>query len=383
MKIGIITIHNSTNYGACLQSWALYKFLIDYGYDCEIIDLHRPVHQDYIYSKKYVDYNGACVKAQKFNIKSFIKRYFFRKEIPSYRTERMRKFETFNSQIKLSAAYRSIDELYSNPPFYDIYITGSDQLWNPTQPFCIEPYFLTFVKSPTAKKISYAASIGNDTLCEKEMEDFKRWLQSYNHISVREYEAKELLESLVGKSISQVSDPTFLLGPEYWRSIAEAPNENVPYILCFKLNSGCQLTDYVVKIGKELKKQVIILTPTEDKINNNNCKIVRNAGVEEFLGYIAHADMLISDSFHANVFGLLLGVKNLWAYISPDNHRGSRLRSLFLTFGIQDHFIAPDFSTYAKTLQTDLINHDEIYNIALSEQKKSSDFLLNAINNNN
>lgn len=381
MKIGIITIHNSTNYGACLQSWALYKFLIDYGYDCEIIDLHRPVHKDYKYSKKYVDYNGACKKAQKFNLKSFIKKYVFRKKIPSYKIERMRKFETFNSQIKLSAAYRSIDELYSNPPIYDIYITGSDQLWNPTQPFCIEPYFLTFVKSPPAKKISYAASIGHDTLSEKEKEDFKHWLLSYNHISVREYEAKQLLESLVSKPISQVSDPTFLIGPDYWRSIAKAPNEKVPYILCFKLNSGCQLVDYVIKIGKELNKKVIVLTTTEDNVKN--CQIVRNAGVEEFLGYIAHADMLISDSFHANVFGLLLGVKNLWAYISPDNHRGSRLRSLFYTFGIDNHFIAPDLSTEAKTLQSDLINHDEIYNISISEQKKSSDFLLNAIRNNN
>ena len=381
MKIGIITIHNSTNYGACLQSWALYKFLIDYGYDCEIIDLHRPVHQDYIYSKKYVDYNGACKKAQRFNLKSFIKKYVLRKKIPSYKIERMRKFETFNSQIKLSAAYRSIDELYSNPPSYDIYITGSDQLWNPTQPFCIEPYFLTFVKSSSAKKISYAASIGHDTLSEKEKEDFKHWLLSYNHISVREYEAKQLLESLVSKPISQVSDPTFLLGPEYWRSIAKAPNEKVPYILCFKLNSGCQLADYVIKIGKELNKKVIVLTTTRDNIKN--CQIVRNAGVEEFLGYIAHADMLISDSFHANVFGLLLGVKNLWAYISPDNHRGSRLRSLFLTFGIHNHFIAPDFSTEAKTLKSDLINNDEIYRIALSEQKRSSDFLLNAIRNKN
>ena len=381
MKIGIITIHNSTNYGACLQSWALYKFLINYGYDCEIIDLHRPVHQDYIYSKKYVDYNGACKKAQRFNLKSFIKKYVLRKKIPSYKIERMRKFETFNSRIKLSAAYRSIDELYSNPPIYDIYITGSDQLWNPTQPFCIEPYFLTFVKSPSAKKISYAASIGHDTLSEKEKEDFKHWLLSYNHISVREYEAKQLLESLVSKPISQVSDPTFLLGPDYWRSIAKAPNEKVPYILCFKLNSGCQLADYVIKIGKELNKKVIVLTTTEDNVKS--CQIVRNAGVEEFLGYIAHADMLISDSFHANVFGLLLGVKNLWAYISPDNHRGSRLRSLFLTFGIHNHFIAPDFSTEAKTLKSDLINNDEIYRIALSEQKRSSDFLLNAIRNKN
>ena len=57
MKIGIITIHNSTNYGACLQSWGLYKYLVDAGYDCEIIDLHRPVHKDYIYSDRFVAEN--------------------------------------------------------------------------------------------------------------------------------------------------------------------------------------------------------------------------------------------------------------------------------------------------------------------------------------
>ena len=380
MKIGIITIHNSTNYGACLQTWGLYKFLIEQGYDCEIIDLHRPVHPDYIYSKKYVDYNGAYKKVQKFKFKSFFKKYILRRNIPSYRIERMRKFSAFNSQIKLSAAYKSIDDLYSNPPVYDIYITGSDQLWNPTQPFCIEPYFLTFVKSPNVKKISYAASIGHDTLNEKEKNDFKRWLLSYNHISVREYEAKRLLESLINKPVSQVSDPTFLLGPDYWRSIAEAPKEDIPYILCFKLNGDCRLANYVVKIGMELKKKVIILTPTEDMLKN--CQVVRNAGLEEFLGYIANADMLISDSFHANVFGLLLGVKNLWAYIPPDNHRGSRLYSLFFTFGIQNHFIAQDLSTDAKKLQSCSIDQDKIYNIALSEQKKSSEFLLNAINTN-
>ena len=379
MKIGIITIHNSTNYGACLQSWALYKFLIDYGYDCEIIDLHRPVHQDYIYSKKYVDYNGACKKAQRFNLKSFIKKYVLRKEIPSYRIERMRKFETFNSQIKLSAAYRSIDDLYSNPPIYDIYITGSDQLWNPTQPFCIEPYFLTFVKSPNAKKISYAASIGHDKLSEKEKSDFKKWLAEYSYISVREFEAKALLESFVTKSVCQVADPTFLLGPDYWRSIAVAPNERESYLLCFKLYNGNHLVNYAIRIGMELNMKVIVL-PNADGVEKQ-CEVIRNAGPKEFLGYIAQADILISDSFHANVFGLLLGVERQWAYISPDNHRGSRLNSLFTTFGIQSHFIAPDLSTEATCIKSDTINRDETYRIAIAEQKKSIDYLLNAINN--
>ena len=41
-KVGIITIHNSPNYGACLQSYALYRYIQQQGNDVEIIDLHRP-----------------------------------------------------------------------------------------------------------------------------------------------------------------------------------------------------------------------------------------------------------------------------------------------------------------------------------------------------
>lgn len=96
------------------------------------------------------------------------------------------KFQDFNSQIRLSKPYRGIDELYRNPPEYDVYITGSDQVWNPTQNYCLEPYFLTFVKNKNARKISYASSIGIDQLLPKEKKDFKRWLSSYNSISVRE-----------------------------------------------------------------------------------------------------------------------------------------------------------------------------------------------------
>ena len=137
MKIGIITIHHSTNYGASLQSWGLYKFLCDEGFDCEIIDLHRPVHSDYKYSKKYICYRGLNGRTLKQKIWNLYIRFF--KRTPLYIKEKNEKFRKFNRKIKLSKAYRSIDDLYANPPQYDIYISGSDQVWNPSQPFCIEP----------------------------------------------------------------------------------------------------------------------------------------------------------------------------------------------------------------------------------------------------
>ena len=41
MKIGIITFHWATNYGAILQAYALQNYLIEFGHDVEIIN-YRP-----------------------------------------------------------------------------------------------------------------------------------------------------------------------------------------------------------------------------------------------------------------------------------------------------------------------------------------------------
>lgn len=372
MKVGIITIHNSTNYGACLQSWGLYKYLVDVGYDCEIIDLHRPVHKDYIYSDRFVDYNGKCSEARQWTLKKFLKRYIFKRKEPDFLIRRNSKFDRFNSRIKLSRAFHSIDELYAAPPLYDVYITGSDQVWNPTQPFCIEPYFLTFVKNPKARKLSYAASIGIEELTDKEKSDFKQWLERYDVISVRESEAKVLLESFMDKKIYKVSDPTFLLGSSYWRSIAVKPQVEEPYILCFKLYNGNHLVNYAIELGKQANMKVIVLPNGND---TPGCEIIRDAGPEEFLGYIANTEMLISDSFHANVFGILLGTKNQWAYIHPNNKRGSRLKSLFKTFGLSDHFISPDLSDTYNRLNALKKNKNLIDQIVNEESRHSRNFL--------
>lgn len=375
MKIGIITIHNSTNYGACLQTWGIYKFLVDEGYNCEVIDLHRPVHDDYKYSKKYVDYRGASNKTLCRKVKDAIKKYVIRPKMPNELLEKNNKFDTFNKQIKLSRPYRSIDELYQNPPQYDVYISGSDQLWNPSQPFCIEPYFLTFVRNDKAVKLSYASSIGLSELRENEASDFKRWLSDYAVISVREQEAKRLLMSIVDKPIEVVPDPTFLVGPNYWRSIAKKPNIKTPYILSFKLNRQ-EIIDYASEIGHQAGKHVIVLPSGEA---HDNCTIYENQGLEEYLGWFAGADMVVTDSFHGTVFAILMGAKNVFSYIHPSNMRGSRIHTLLQTFGIENHLLKSDLSQRFEELETMSIDHSKIYAISINLMEKSRTFLRNAL----
>ena len=368
-RIGIITIHNSPNYGACLQSFALYKYIEQLGYECELIDLYRPHEDKFKRSKRYVAYReGFIVK-----MKSIIKR-MLRRRNKYYSLEAKIKFDSFNNQVKLSHPYYSIDDLYANPPQYDTYITGSDQLWNPAQPFCLEPYFLTFAPKDT-KKISYAASIGITELTEREKSDFKKWLSEYNAISVREKQAKVLLESFIDKKVEQVSDPTMLLDVEYWHSIAIRPTEKVPYILLFMLSHQPDILDYALQLSRECGLPLICLGQFQPDVNDGSYVAVKDAGPLEFIGYIACADMVITDSFHGTVFSMIMGCKNFFTYIRHGNRRSSRITDLLETFQLQDHLLNVDLSESYSDLNNRSIDRDKLLSILREEQSFFRQFL--------
>ncbi|WP_415988572.1 polysaccharide pyruvyl transferase family protein [Alistipes indistinctus] len=368
-KIGIITIHNSPNYGASLQSFALYKYIEQQGYECELIDLHRPHYVDFKRSKKYLAYReNSIVK-----IKRIIKRLIGRKS-SLYFSSAKNKFDLFNRQIRLSRPYCGIDELYADPPHYDLYITGSDQLWNPAQPFCLEPYFLTFAPSE-AKKIAYAASIGITELTERERGDFKRWLSAYAAVSVREKQAKALLESFVDREIVQVSDPTFLLDIEYWHSIAVYPAEKKNYILLFTLSYQTSMLDYALHLSRESGLPLICLGQIQPDVEDGSYTAVKDAGPLEFIGYIAQADLVITDSFHGTVFSMIMGCKNFYTYIAPGNKRSSRITDLLTTFHLQDHLLNVALSESYAELNKRKINREQFFSIFRKEQFSSRQFL--------
>lgn len=368
MKIGIITIHNSPNYGACLQSYALWKYLKDLGHDVEIIDLYRPYQKEYVKSKRYKAYKKNITLK---SLMSFVIRKFGVKKITckAYSQKAFYKFDSFNSSMRFSKPYKSIDELYGNPPIYDLYISGSDQLWNPTQPYCLEPYFLTFV--PEGKpKISFATSIGVTNLTKKMKCDYKKWLESYDDISVREMQGKELLESFIDRKIHQVADPTFLLKQSEWKSIASMPLINEPYILLFMLQHNQKILEYAQRISKESKKKLIYLCQVAEQNYLKDCIVINDAGIEEFLGYIAKADMVLTESFHGTVFSLLLGTKNFYAYIAANNGRGSRIEDLLLPFGLSDHILNNDITKSYEELSKK--NVDIMYCTSIIEKQRKA-----------
>ena len=287
----------------------------------------------------------------------------------------IKKFDEFNSIIKLSKPYRGIDELYANPPLYDLYISGSDQLWNPTQAYCLEPYFLTFVPKGQGKKISYATSVGITDLRDNEKKDFAKWLNLYTDISVREYRAQSLLQGLLAdKKVNQVADPTFLLDPKDWKDMAVRPKQS-KYILMFTLQHRPEILEYCLQLSKQSGLPLIELGQVQPDVLDGSYTAVKDAGPKEFLGYIENAELIITDSFHCTVFSLIMGTNNFYTYIAPTNQRGSRIIDLLGTYNLKKHLLPISLNSSFDTLMFETINKNVVSGIMKNERDRSRLFI--------
>lgn len=376
MKIGIITIHKSPSYGACLQSFALWKYISSEGVDCEIIDLHRPTHIDFKKSDRFLPMRQEHLT---FKVKVLTELFKLKDKLLAkvHLSPLEKKYNQFNEEIKYSKVYKGVDELYANPPSYDLYVTGSDQVWNPQQAYCIEPYFLTFVNNG-GKKISYAASIGLKDLLSEEKEKFAQWLESYDAIGVREKSAQELLTSFMNKPTTLVLDPTFLLDKESWLKESVLPAVDDSYILLFSLFTPSNILNFAKRIAEESNKQLIVLAPNKKEVIEGGL-LVNDAGPREFLGYFCQADVVITDSFHGTVFSMIMEAGNFFSYIAPNNRRGSRIVDLLSLFQLEDHLLSPELKETAIELQSHQIDLSILKERIKEERAKSISFLANYI----
>ncbi len=381
--IGIITIHKSTSYGACLQAHALWKFLQLKGFNCEIIDLYRNIHKGFIPSQKYITLEpphiGKSINKSNVIILSYALRTI--SKILSYtiyrKSDKLRKyrFEKFNSLVTYSKPYKCIDQLYNNPPSYDIYLTGSDQVWNPTIGIPLEPFFLTFTDSPN--KISYASSFGISNLKNDYQTLFKPWLMKYKFISCREHEGAQIIHNITGKNVPVCLDPTLLIGAKYWKSISIAPKYVKPYLLLFFLKGiSPEVLKYCEQIANKENLKIIILGKTSLSITFTH-KCIADAGPKEFIGWIQHANIVITDSFHGLAFSLML---NNCFYVKLDNEgkkesRNSRIETILSEFDLHDRIL----NLSIKGKPTNPVNRTQIDYILDIKRKESIKYLNNSL----
>ena len=279
------------------------------------------------------------------------------------RTEIENNFFSFNEKnIDFSFDYIGRDN-YRLQEEYNTLIVGSDQIWNTTFKWLSINAFLPF-KHP--KKIAFSASFGVDSIpYDQTIADC---LNDFKALSVREEAGAKIIKDLTGRDATVLVDPTMLLTKDEWRKVSKKPRgAKEGYILTYFLSPKCDEAKTKLEEIKEDKEVYELLNP--------NDKIAGTAGPSEFLWLFEHADLILTDSFHACVFSFLFN-KPFIVYDRNWNegNMNSRLETLLSKFSLE--------RKYANSgLPNDIWEHDytEGYKQLEIERKKAIDFLKKAL----
>lgn len=358
-RICTITHHTVPNYGAVLQTYALQKAIFNLGFNNEVLN-----YESDRVNRKYITKINKIKSG-----KQLIKYIVFPKE--KLRAKKIRKF--VDKYVKVSDIKYKRENLKDANNKYDLFITGSDQVWNLNIHEGDTSYMLDFV-TDLKKKGSYAASFGYINVPDIYIDITKKNLQSFKFYNVREVQGKEILKNLIGKESNLVLDPTLLLKSDDYEKIMGEINIKKPYILVYNLTQSLTM----IKFAKELAYSTgykIVCINTSHK-NVKGCININDASPEEFLTYIRNAEYVVTSSFHGIIFSLIFNKQFFYELNSKKNNNNSRLVNLGKLFDIENREIKRN-----KRLNEYIdINYSKINNIIIKEQKKSLNILKNMIN---
>ena len=335
-KVGIITQHRVVNYGSVLQTYALQEKIKELGYVCEVIDYY-PERFTPLGMLKRIKNKGDKFK------KSFLIRTAARVIIiPSYAIRFHMFFKFLNNRIDMtSKTYKTEKELEEENFCYDIYCTGSDQVWNTDCAGFDPAYFLSFVPDGI-KKNAYAASFGFSDLPSSYTDEYKRRLDGFHCISVREASGAKIIKSLLGYDVPVVLDPTLLLDSEDWQSITPAlPKRKKGYILVYNVLKPVQMLDYARRLARE--KGLEILYINGETYQNFDLKHVRALSPEGFLALYKNADYVLTNSFHGTVFSIIFKrpfLSEIEVYKNGTIGKNGRAQDLPQALGLQQRTLA-------------------------------------------
>ena len=354
MKIGIITFINTINFGASLQAYALQETLNKFGNDAEVIR----------YVNKEIEEKEKNSSKKNISLKTIYKNLIMGKGIKK-KILAFQKFEGDNIVFGDELNNKTVDVVNSK---YDLFITGSDQVWNMRITNADWNYALSFVNDDR-KKISYAPSFGNDVFPDDKKEVMKKYLERFKAISVREKSGKDLINEICNRDAEVVLDPTLLLNKNDWEKRIKFKPQMNHYILVYFPHNKKKVFDFVYKLKEKTGLPVVYLS-ISPKIQKE-VKTIYDASPDEFLGWINNADYVVTGSFHGTAFSLNL---NKQFYYEPSG-KESRIGNLVNLTGTENRSIDNNVDCNIEKN----INYSEV-NQKLDEQRdKSLEWLKNAI----
>ena len=375
MKIGILTMNYTSNYGGILQCVALQRILESYKHEVFVIR--------YSESKK-----SKIKKSFKnfANIDSWhILYHKFRNIIKPQKRESISLIKHCRDFIKSNINYTELCDEDTIGPLIerlnlDIVIIGSDKVWGAMADHKLI-YFGEWHPAFKGKLCSYAACTSRSEIPSFNKKKIIYYINKFNYLSVRDKHTYNLLQPYTKTTIKQVLDPTFLYD---FKEYIEKDKKISPYILTYILGEEIQgghkkaLDKIKTKCGNIPVISIIIGNKYNNIIQYSD-KIIDDASPLDWINLIKNACFVYTDSFHGTVFSLKY--QKLFVTFYKEKYRASRLISLKEDYNIPYNIVE----------SVDQINVTKLYEIdfnkvqcRINENKiKSLDFIESILSDEN
>lgn len=361
-KISLLTIQLGSNFGSILQTIATSKIFENYNYKVEVINyipdrctwkrffstyMRNPIS----FLKMFVAFPVVLINKHIYN--SYLSKY-----------------------TNVSKQIHSNDNFAEVCPKADIYVTGSDQVWNSIHNEGLDRryYFDGFPKETI--KIAYSSSIGREQLSHEEYNEVKQMLSSYKAISVRETSAKSIIESM-GYKVTHLLDPTFMLNKIEWDKYKSKRIIKSPYLLVYlpyNIHDNKLIYKTIRKIANEKELKVVSFSWTikPDKLAD---KTIFFANPGDFLSLMSYADYIVTNSFHGTAFSINLN-KQFIVYL-PSGF-GTRITSILELCSLRNRLLEPNEIISIEKMN-EVIDYTMVNNILDRERLRTQVFLKEAL----
>lgn len=284
--VGIVTWHCLLNVGSNLQAYGLFSSIEKLGYRASFINYRKPYQKENPLVAKAKDLMSRAADAHPgllpprlhYGARGF-QRTLFRQTEVAYHEEGL-------------APYSSS---------FDVYVSGSDQIWSPKR---FNPvYFLSFVKGDKPK-MSYATSVGTESIPDELKARYKELLSDYLCLSVREDNASEYLSDMLGRKVLHVLDPCFLLEGEEWRALEKPLNTPRNYVFCYLIGRSEKYRRDVMEHAKRVGLRVVAYSEDPGDAEWADIHYSR-LDPREFVYLVRNSEVVMTDSYHGMVFSLI------------------------------------------------------------------------------
>lgn len=323
--IGLINYFQADNYGAVLQSYALQRTISELGFDSENID----------YQCDYIN--------ERYALLHFDSMYQLLSDICYFKDHLSKKykFEKFRSKyLQISKERYDQKNIWLANEHYDLFITGSDQVFNYTNTNFDKTYFLDFVNNAD-KKFSYAGSFGISSIPKDYEDEYRKLLTDFSRLSFREKTGVDIYRNLMGidAEVACVLDPTLIAPMECW-NFEEKYETPQKYILVYMLERSAKMINFVKILQEKTGYDVVYIgSLTRSHRQGMNADYRGDIAPQEFVELFKNADYIVTNSFHGTAFSIIFEKTFFVEKLKGNTCTNDRFTSLLSQIGLESRII--------------------------------------------